>query len=110
MWGACLARGRRRARLRREAGPGGAQVWPEGRTGVEVRVEGFSQKLGLLTQTIFSRLASLHTQARRSSPFHYIDFNDLAVRASTPADETRGGCSLSACVTSDPEAHVGRVP
>jgi len=43
-------------------------VWPEGRTGVEVRVEGFSQKLGLLTQTIFARLADLHTQARRRAP------------------------------------------
>ena len=39
-----------------------AQVWPEGRTGVEVRVEGFSHKLGLLTRTIFQRLATLHTQ------------------------------------------------
>ncbi len=45
-------------------GAAGAQVWSEGRTGVEVRVEGFSQKLSLLTQTIFSRLADLHTQAR----------------------------------------------
>ena len=29
---------------------------------MEVRVEGFSPKLGLLTRTIFQRLASLHTQ------------------------------------------------
>ena len=38
------------------------QMWPEGRTGMEVRVEGFSPKLGLLTRTIFQRLTSLHTQ------------------------------------------------
>ncbi|KAK9820983.1 hypothetical protein WJX81_000873 [Elliptochloris bilobata] len=38
------------------------EVWPEGRTGVEVRVEGFSHKLGLLTRTIFERLASLPAQ------------------------------------------------
>lgn len=29
---------------------------------MEVRVEGFSPKLGVLTRTIFQRLASLHTQ------------------------------------------------
>ena len=29
---------------------------------MEVRVEGFSPKLGLLTRTIFQRLATLHTQ------------------------------------------------
>ncbi len=41
-----------------------AQVWPEGRTGIELSVEGFSHKLGLLTRAIIHRLATLHTQAR----------------------------------------------
>ena len=36
---------------------------------MEVRVEGFSPKLGLLTRTIFQRLASLHTQV---GPLHLL--------------------------------------
>lgn len=38
---------------------GGSQVWPEGRQGFYVRVEGFSHKLPALTADIFSHLANL---------------------------------------------------
>lgn len=33
-------------------------MWPEGRSGLEVKVEGFSHKLPLLTRTILQRLAA----------------------------------------------------
>jgi hypothetical protein len=35
------------------------QVWPEGLSGIELKVEGFSHKLALLTSTIVEQLVSL---------------------------------------------------
>jgi secreted Zn-dependent insulinase-like peptidase len=42
-----------------------AQVWPEGLNGIEIKVEGFSHKLPLLTTSIVQQLVSL--KVRRCS-------------------------------------------
>ncbi len=34
-------------------------MWPEGLSGIEIKVEGFSHKMALLTSTIVQQLVSL---------------------------------------------------
>ena len=40
-----------------------AQVWPEGIHGMELKVEGFSHKLPVLTKAVFEQVANVKVQS-----------------------------------------------
>lgn len=59
-----------------------AQVWPEGLNGIEVKVEGFSHKLPLLTTSIVQQLVSLKVSEAIDLVFQLFRSSDFQRRCS----------------------------